>query len=64
MAHDCTQEERIANLERAEGITSVRIDNLIETISSLTGWVRLLVITAIPCVLSAFGFLLAYWVKH
>ena len=58
MVHTCQQEVRIAKLEADIAGQNRDIQNLIKRLDNLTSWVRALVITLIPAVLSLFGFLI------
>jgi hypothetical protein len=56
--HKCINEERLRKLEVEGGIMNTRIDNLIKSLDSLTGWVKALVIGLIPTLVGAFGWLI------
>ena len=58
MVHICQQEIRIAKLEADMTGQNRDVQNLVKRLDSLTAWVRALVITLIPTVLSMFGFLI------
>lgn len=59
MPHQCHQEIRIATLESKTDVAKTEIGNLIKRLDNLTIWIRALVITLIPTIISAFGFL--FW---
>ena len=56
--HNCKQEERINRLECQEAVMGVEIKNLISKLDDLTSWIKALVITIIPVILTSIGYLL------
>ena len=61
--HECRQEERLRVLEQSDACMGIEIKNLIGKLSELTGWIKALILTVIPVLLSALGLLLVYWIK-
>ena len=57
MVHQCPYRNRIEELEKARVGFDKDISSLVDKLSTLTWWMRALVITMIPCVLGAFGYL-------
>ena len=57
-------EGRVGDLEVASACTTINIDNLIKRLDSISGWLKALVITLVPCTLSAVGFLIWNVFKH
>ena len=50
-------ERRIVKLEKADAEFAIRLENLIEKLESLTGWIKALVVTVVS---TGIGFIIWY----
>jgi predicted PurR-regulated permease PerM len=57
-------EDRIRKLELSDASMAAEIKNLIEKINDLTGWIKALILTAFPVLLTAIGFLVSFYFTY
>lgn len=63
MPHDCPNEQRLKKLEEKMIEHNFEIKALLGKLDNMTSWLKALVFTLLPLVLSAFVYLIGFWVK-
>ena len=57
-------EDRIRKLEESDTGAKIMIDILLRRMDNLMGWIKALVFTMIPSIITLLGFLIYNWIKN